>query len=150
MTLLVAASNLAFAQQTPRPDAGSILRDQPSPATPPARPPLAAPAAPQAEEPDTGPKIKVLGFRITGATLIPEAELIGQLKELVGQEANFRQLRVSALLLIGYYAQKGYLARVFLPPQDIEDGIVNLTVIEGRRGVLRIENKGQRIDAERV
>lgn len=150
-TLLVAACNLALAQQTPRPDAGSILREQPSPlAAPPARSAPATPGAPQAEEPDTGPKIKVQGFRITGATLLPEAELIDQLKELVGQEASFRQLRVSALLLIGYYAQKGYLARVFLPPQDIKDGIVNLTVIEGRRGVLRIENKGQRIDAERV
>lgn len=108
------------------------------------------PAAPPASVPDTGPRILVKGFRISGATHIPEAELAAQLKDFVGQQLSFAQLQRAAQLLIGYHADKGYLVRVLLPPQDVKDGIVSLRVIEGRRGEVRVNKKGERLDAERV
>lgn len=94
--------------------------------------------------------VKVLGFRIEGSLLIPEAELVGRLKGVVGLELSFSQLQDIATSLSDYYALRGYLARVILPPQDIKDGIVRFKVVEGRRGSLRIDNKGQRIDTARV
>ena len=132
------------------PDAGDILRQQPKPpAVAPAQPPV-TPAVPAEAEKDTGPKILVKGFRIQGAHLIPEAELAAQLKDVIGKELSFRQLRGTTFVLIAYYAQKGYLARVILPEQDIKDGIVTLQVVEGKRGSLHINSSGERIDAARV
>lgn len=142
-------STQAQAQQTP--DAGSLLREQPKttplPSTPaiPSRP---VESAPQGQE--TGPKVLVKGFRIIGARQIPELELQAQLQSAIGHEFSFKQLQATTTILINYYMQKGYLARVILPPQDIKDGIVTLQVIEGKRGSLKIDNKGERLDAERV
>ena len=139
----------AGAQQPP--DAGTLLRQQPpSPQAVPAKPPAIKPAPPSATPDDSGPRILVKGFRVRGNTLIAEAELIAQMRELVGQERSLGQLQNAALVLIGYYAQKGYLARVFLPPQNIKDGVVEYQVIEGLRGSLKIDNKGERVDVARV
>lgn len=146
---LLFQATLAGAQQVP--DAGTILRQQPAPPqTAPAKPPVLKPAAPAPAPADSGPRILVKGFRIRGATLIPEAELTAQLRDSIGQQLSLQQLRTRALVLVGYYAQKGYLARVILPPQDVKDGIVEFQVIEGKRGDIGVERKGERIDAERV
>lgn len=52
--------------------------------------------------------------------------------------------------LAGYYIQKGYLARVVIPPQEIKGGIVEIQIIEGQRGSLNIDNQGQRLNAARL
>ena len=133
------------------PDAGQILREQPTPAPPPAaRPPAADPAPAAASAADDGPWIRVQAVRITGARLLPTATLEAQLAHLVGRELSFAQLQQAALLLTAAYAERGYLARVFLPPQEVVDGQVSFQVVEGRRGRLRVEQQGQRIDAARV
>lgn len=148
-SLLALCCGVLQAQQPP--DAGGLLRDQPKP--PPVVAPKPAPTAPAvAPAPaDGGPKVVVKSFRIVGASLIPDAELAEQLKDFVGQELTLAQLQRAAPTLVGYYARKGYLARVILPPQEIKDGIVVINVIEGRRGSLRIDRKdGARVDAARV
>ena len=134
-----------------QPDAGTLLRQQPAPPqVAPAKPSAVKPAAAAASVPDTGPRFLVKGFRISGATHIPEAELAEQLKDFVGQQLSFTQLQRAAQLLVGYHSDKGYLVRVVLPPQDVKDGIVGLRVIEGRRGEVRINKKGERIEDARV
>ena len=148
-SLLALCCGVLQAQQPP--DAGGLLRDQPKP--PPVVAPKPAPTAPAvAPAPaDGGPKVVVKSFRIVGASLIPDAELAEQLKDFVGQELTLAQLQRAAPTLVGYYARKGYLARVILPPQEIKDGIVVINIIEGRRGSLRIDRKdGARVDAARV
>lgn len=148
-SLLALCCGVLQAQQPP--DAGGLLRDQPKP--PPVVAPKPAPIAPAvaAAPADGGPKVVVRSFRIVGASLIPDAELAEQLKDFVGQELTLAQLQRAAPTLVGYYARKGYLARVVLPPQEIKDGIVIINVIEGRRGSLRIDRKdGARVDAARV
>lgn len=133
------------------PDAGSLLRQQPRPpAAVPAQPQQIAPAQPQAQQPEAGPRVRVQGFRIQGAVLIGEAELVAQLQGLVGRELSLRQLEAATAVLTAYYAERGYLARVFLPPQDVQDGIVTLRVIEGRRGNVRVTPQGEFVDGERV
>lgn len=133
------------------PDAGDILRQQPKPPTvAPAKKPKITPATPAEAEKGIGQKILVKGFRIKGAVLIPESELAALLNDFVGKELSFRQLHDSTYVLIAYYAQKGYLARVILPEQDIKDGIVTLNVIEGKRGNVRINSSGKHLDAARI
>jgi len=147
--LVMAIPPLSRAAQPP--DAGTILREQPKPPVVPA-PALKPPAveAPVAKPGEDGPLVLVKAIRIEGATLISERELVAQMTELVGREVSLGQLQAAALVLIGYYAQKGYLARVFLPPQEIADGIVRYRVVEGVRGGLNIREEGPRLDAARV
>lgn len=148
---LLTASFPFLAQAQTAPDAGRLLQEQPKPPVPqaPARKPPAAeqPAAPAG---DAGPRILVNGVRISGATLIPEAELAAQLKGIIGRELSFSQLRAASLLLIGYYAERGYLARVILPEQEIKGGVVEFRVVEGIRGNVNVKREGERIDAARV
>ncbi|MDZ4097580.1 MAG: ShlB/FhaC/HecB family hemolysin secretion/activation protein [Methylophilaceae bacterium] len=150
LLLSIFFSGQLMAEQVP--DSGRLLREQP-------KAPTLTPSTPQELLPrasdgqiiqDIGPKFLVKGFRIEGATLISEEELQQQLEDSVGQELGFYQLQRLASRLTSYYSDKGYLARIILPPQDVENGIVIFKVIEGQRGNLRIENKGVRLDAERV
>lgn len=139
------------AQAQTAPDSGSLLREQAKPPVlTPAKPATVAPAVPRASDKDAGPKILVKGFRISGAILIAEAELAAQLQAAVGQQLSLTQLEDVAAILTAYYADRGYLARIIVPPQDIRDGIVKLQVIEGKRGSLRIDPKGERIDSARI
>lgn len=146
---LVIASSAVLAQTAP--DAGRLLQEQPKPPSVPA-PRIKPPAVERpAEKPDeSGPRIKVNAVRVIGAKLFPQAELEGQIAGLVGQELSFGQLQDAALKLIGYYVSRGYVARVFLPPQAAKDGVVEYQVIEGARGKLNIANKGARIETARV
>ncbi|HEX6858908.1 MAG TPA: ShlB/FhaC/HecB family hemolysin secretion/activation protein [Caulobacteraceae bacterium] len=147
--VLAGTADPALAQEVP--DAGTLLREQPRlvrPPVEPSSPPTLETPSVQAEE--SGPRVQVSAIRVTGATLIPAEELAAQLSPLVGGEHSFAELQGGALTLIAYYVQKGYLARVVLPPQEIKDGIVEYRVVEGARGDLKIDNKGQRIQTERV
>ncbi|MDT7834829.1 ShlB/FhaC/HecB family hemolysin secretion/activation protein [Aquabacterium sp. OR-4] len=151
LATLGAASLATGAQAQTAPDAGSLLRQQPRPpATEPATAPAPAPAATAAQAPETGPRVLINAFRIRGAQLISEAELQAQLRDLVGKELGFRQLEGAAATLSAHYARRGYLARVFAPPQQIESGVLTLEVIEGRRGGVRVNATDPHIDASRV
>jgi hemolysin activation/secretion protein len=139
----------AQAQQTP-PDAGTLLRQQPAPpAVVPLPVPRLAPEAPISKA-TPGPRFLLKGFRFTGAVLVPEAELQARVSIFLDQEVNFGVLQAIALDLTGYYLQKGYVARVVVPQQEIQDGIVEMKIIEGVRGSLSIDKQGQRVDVGRV
>jgi hemolysin activation/secretion protein len=138
----------AQAQQIP--DAGTLLRQQPAPpAVVPLPVPSLGPEAPISTA-TKGPRFLLKGFRFTGAVLIPEAELQARVSIFLNQEVNFAILQAIALDLTGYYLDKGYLARVVVPQQEIKDGIVEMNIIEGVRGSLIIDKQGQRVDASRV
>ena len=132
------------------PDAGRLLQEQPKPpAALPAKPvsPAAADAMPEA---DAGPRFQVQGFRIQGAVLVPAEELTALLNPLVGRALTLRQIQAAAAQLTAHYLRKGYLARVIVPPQDIQDGIVTLQVIEGKRGALHVRSAHAQLDSARV
>lgn len=153
---VAAATAFAFpyanlrAQVTP--DAGSILRDQPKPPPPRLAPVPALPAGPSVKPPveAAGPRILVRSFRIVGATLFPEDRLKALLENLVGRELTLEEIRAGALRIVSYYLDNGYLARVLLSEQEIRDGVITFTVIEGRLGSLRLDIPGGRIDNDRL
>lgn len=146
--LAALAGSGAVQAQTP-PDAGSLLRIQPAAPAAPAVAPR-PPTAPEADIPDSGPKVLVKRFHIRGAVLVAEAELQARLQPAIGQQLSLRQLQGLAASLVALYAERGFLARIVLPPQDIQDGIVELQIIEGRRGSLRIDNQSPKLDTARL
>lgn len=146
---LALTTGMSVAQTVP--DAGQLLREQPrAPVAPPTKPLEIAPDRPTEAGADTGLRILVKGFNIKGAVLLSEAELQTRLQFAIGQELSLRQLQDLARQLIAHYAERGYLARIVLPPQDIKDGIVTIQIIEGRRGSLQIESQDSGIDAARI
>ena len=136
--------NVPAHAQTP-PDAGTLQRegergrmlDLPRPALP------AAPTAPM-KAPDKGASVTVHAFQITGATLVPEAELNALLADLVGQTLTLADLERAAQRIAEHYRARGWFARVYLPAQEIRDGVVKIAVVEGRLGGIDVESSGSR------
>lgn len=147
--LLLAAAILSSAvalAQTP-PDAGALQRETGRELR--ARPPAAVPHAPAAPMPQgaKGATVTVRGFIIDGATLVPADELVALLADLVGQALTLADLERAAQRLAAHYRSKGWLARVYLPAQEIKDGVVHVAVIEGRLSGISVDNAAQRADA---
>ncbi len=124
----------AFA--APVPDAGSILREQQQqPTRLPDR--LPKPGESDVERPsltDSGVKILVKGFRFTGiAGMASEAELQELLKDAVGKVQGLTDLQRLAGLVTDYLRGKGFfLARAYLPKQDVTSGIIEIAILGGR------------------
>lgn len=140
---LLALSSGAFAQQVP--SAGSQLQQIPP-----------APVSDQAPSPrleiEQGEKtvntetdtatIKVNVLRVDGATVYSEPDLIALTRFKPGSELSLSDLRAMAEKISDYYHDNGYfLARAYLPAQDIVNGAVTIAVIEGRYGKVVLKNE---------
>lgn len=136
MTLLL--TNPSLHAQT-APDAGNLLREaerRTAPIPPPDVPPQVAPESP---DNTSGPRVQVKAFKLQGVSLIPEADIQARLEAMVGQSAGIAQLRRAADSVAALYAERGYLARAYLPEQTLDSGAITITVLEGRLGALRVE-----------
>ncbi len=134
----------AFAQQPPRPDAGSILEGlKPAPTLP--REP--SEILPRISEPRPalgapGLKVVVKAFKISGNTIFPEDVLLATLTEFVGKEQNIDGLNDAATKVRAYYRERGYfLSQAYLPQQEVRDGVVEIAVIEARLGKVNVDIK---------
>jgi hemolysin activation/secretion protein len=138
--MLACWASAALAQVTP-PDAGSLSA---TPLTPPASPPkspvfdiqqqirpaLAAPG---------GVKVKALSFKISGNTVFSEAVLTDLLAPYIGQDLDLAGLDQAADAISRYYRAQGYfVARAYLPEQEVASGNLEIAVIEGRVGAVKI------------
>jgi len=84
---------------------------------------------------DSGVMVFVKGFRFTGGDgIATEAELQELVRNSIGLELGFSDLRNLAFIVTNYLREKkGYLlSRAYLPKQDITDGIIEIAIISGR------------------
>lgn len=133
----ILAGSAAAALAAPVPDAGSLLREQQQqelPRLPDRLPKADESAAERAPLTDTSIKLVVKGFRFSGITgLATEAELQELVSGAVGKEQRLADLQRLAANVTNYLRTKGYfLARAYLPKQDITSGIIEIAVIGGR------------------
>ncbi len=134
-----------FAQVAP-PNAGSLLL---TPAVPPAAPPKSPTMdLQQFERPALvapgGVKVKVVSFRVTGNTVIQESVLNALLSDQVGKELDLAGLDQAASTISEYYRSQGYfVARAYLPAQEIASGNLEIAVIEGRLGSIKFVRNGE-------
>lgn len=147
LPLAVLVLGAAVQAQPAAPDAGQLQRrSQENLQSPPAATPPRAGASPAPVD-RSGPQLTVRRFVIEGATLIPAQELAAQLAPWLDRPASLGELRAAAERLAGLYRQRGWFARVQIPPQDATDGSLTVRVIEGRFGRLRSETApGTRAD----
>ena len=74
----------------------------------------------------------VVSVRVTGNTVFPDREVDAIFADAVGAGITLEALRNRADALQQAYRQRGYfLTRVFIPPQQVRDGIFEVQVIEG-------------------
>jgi hemolysin activation/secretion protein len=149
MTLLLATHctlALAVAPPPPPPDSGVLLDTvKPPPALPPKPtgtlievPPEARPAM----QPDSTLRVTLTQVRFTGVTAVPEAELQKLVKPYLGRELSFADLDAMAGKVTRLYRAVGYfIARAYLPQQQIKDGSIEILVIEGHIGKINVKYK---------
>lgn len=87
-----------------------------------------------------GMRLDIVGFRIRGLTVVPEAEMMPVLAPFIGPGKRFQDLLDAAAEVKRELAGHGYfLADVIVPEQKITDGVVELQVLEGHLGKVRLD-----------
>lgn len=133
--LALGASQGAIAQAVTVP--GQSRQDiDPASRTPALQPPLIDPATPtQAQAcPFAGKgEVTLTQILVNGATLVPTSEIQASVADLTGSKRDLDVLCVARDRVAAVYARHGEaLVRVDLPEQRIADGVLTLTVTEGR------------------
>ncbi len=81
--------------------------------------------------------VTVAQFRIVGATLVDEATLQRAVEPYRNRPLSFQELQRAALAVQEAYRQAGWIARAYLPRQEIDGASVTIQVIEARFGGVR-------------
>ncbi|SEK82289.1 Hemolysin activation/secretion protein [Roseateles sp. YR242] len=145
---LISLQALHSAQAQTAPGSGDVLR-QVRPPSLPASAPATLPKigglpaeAPMQALPGGGTAIDVKSFRIVGNREIGTAELAAQIQGEGGKRYTLAELEVVAVRLTRYYRAKGYfVARAYVPAQELDAGVVTLRVVEGNYGKFVLDNK---------
>ncbi len=145
---LLAVPALALAA----PDAGSILQQlEARPGGLLVAPRLKTPQVPTPPAFDQGgPVVRVNAFRIEGVTLLDTPALQAALRGFTGRDLSLTQLQEAAWVIVQTYRGAGWLAHAFVPPQEIEGGVVTLRVVEARLGQVRIGYPEAKLPRERI
>ncbi|MCE4556606.1 ShlB/FhaC/HecB family hemolysin secretion/activation protein [Roseateles cellulosilyticus] len=127
--------------QTP-PTGEDLLREAEKATSRPRPSGLPAPPAPRPSQVAPGVGVIVQRFDVQGAQLLDAEALQTVLQPWVGQKHDLASLRRAVDAIVEAYQQRGYLARAWLPEQEVRDGVVRIQVAEGRLSAVRIENRG--------
>lgn len=129
------------------PDAGTLLQQVPPLPLPPAvsdQRVLPEEAARPAAALDDIVPIKIREFRFTGEQAISESKLQTLLSEAVGQTLTLSGIDSFVQKVTQHYRDAGYLlARAYLPVQEIRDGVIEVSILEGRLGRRSLENRSK-------
>jgi hemolysin activation/secretion protein len=145
---LLALGQSVAAQQIP--GAGTQLQQLPPPPQqqPAAEPRIrieeaTAPAAPGSDS----IRVRVDQLNVTGATRFTAAELVAVAQFKPGAELALSDLQAMAARITEFYRQHGYfVARAYLPPQDVTRHAVTIAVVEGTYGKVTLRNTSRLSD----
>jgi len=144
---MLALSPIALAQQLP--NAGTQLRQlDPPPVPQKAEPKISIVPATVAATPGTeASRVKVDQLRFTGLRAFSDAELLAITGFSPGTELTLPELEAMAARITAHYRDNGYfVARAYLPAQDISNRIVTIAVSEGSYGEVVLRNKSRLSD----
>jgi hemolysin activation/secretion protein len=138
------AANKAHAQvpvfQTPREELPEVPELEPPEAAPPERVLPPAPVFPEEDRLSGALRIFVREFELAGNTVFSSAELHELLAPYTGREISSAELQQASRTLTLYYVDHGYVnSGAVIPDQKVEDGVVELRIIEGRLAGVEID-----------
>ncbi len=85
-------------------------------------------------------KIFVRAFKITGNKLISTHDLRKLVSSYEGRYLTISQIRMVADIITREYWKRGYITtRAYVPPQKVRGGVVEIRVVEGKLGNIKIE-----------
>ncbi len=103
-------------------------------------------------EAEVTPRVDVKGFKVTGSSLLAEADLQALLAGFAGKPLTAAEMEQAAQAVADRLRAMGYpLVQAYLPRQRVDGGIVEIAVLEGRldpasgRNGLLVEGGGVRI-----
>ena len=83
--------------------------------------------------------LKSIQFK--GITILGDMELKGIVEPFLNKPLSYEQMLDIGTTVEGYYRKNNYLARAILPPQDLEDGILTVEVIESVLSKVEVEQE---------
>ena len=97
-----------------------------------------------------GKSVEVKSFKITGALHVSEDKLFSRIQSYTGKSYTLGELEKIASLITKAYREEGYfVARAYIPKQDMKDGILEIAIIEGNYGAFKLDNTSL-VNNERV
>jgi hemolysin activation/secretion protein len=123
------------------PDAGALrqqIEGQMPKALPGEKKPLTA--LPPEYKPASGLEVTVKQFRFAGNTLLTAEQLAPNLASFLNRPLDFAGLQQAMAAVSETYRAAGWLVRIYLPRQDITDGVVTLQIVEGIFGKVHISD----------
>ena len=84
----------------------------------------------------------VQSWNVVGVSLVEYQDIQNILDKYTGKKISFKEVKNAGLEIEKYYQDKGFLAKVNIPPQDVTNGVVQLEILEARLGKIRIEKDG--------
>ena len=149
--LLLVEFTAATAQTVP--DAGS-LRQEIERYRPPNLPNLISPkfsAEPEVLRPSEDAVIVVKAFKFTGNTLFSADQLSATVSKYLNRSIKFIDLQEAAASIAEVYRKAGWVVRVLLPDQDIQEGVVTIQILEAIFGGVKPEGQASaRIKTEQL
>lgn len=130
-----------FAQQVP-PTSGQLLQQAQPPQTPlPRREPGIRIQSPVAARATDNTPFEVKRIAVRGNTTFDTATLHALVADGEGHTQTLASLTILAQRITDYYRAHGYpLSRAIVPAQALNDGVVQLEVIEARYGQVQVAN----------
>lgn len=138
-------STIAWAQ-TP-PGIGELMQQasplKPVPLPTPDLPMIGSPVlAPPLEVLPSGLTVEIKGFVFGGNQTIPAKQLQHLVSNNLGQRLSLAELENLAQRVTQHYRSQGYfVARAYIPAQEIEAGVIRIQVVEGSYGAFRLKNE---------
>ena len=127
-----------YANAAPPVDAGSIQRDIERLNTPNQAPKTPAPAQEETiAAPQSDVAVTIKTFQFVGASLLPESLLQAEVVSYIGQTLDYNGLNLVTKKISELYRKNGWLAKVYLPPQDIQNGLVTIEINEAKLGAVK-------------
>lgn len=83
--------------------------------------------------------IDVKSFTVSGLTLITQEQAQKVLLPYNNRPLTFEQIKEAAAAVSALYLEKGRVAQAVIPQQNVTSGIIEIKIIEGRVGEVKIE-----------
>lgn len=122
-------------------DAGSLQRELELQVDRPTLPTQVRPSKPVEPKPSKAneQKIAIKAFKFKDNTLLSDAQLQTVVKPWTDRDISFSDLKDVTAAIQQFYAKNNRIVQAIIPPQDIQDGIILIQIIEGKLGAVRVE-----------
>ena len=145
LIILILSSNVTAAEQ---PDIGDVLQEtEEKPQIEQQKEEIPQIKGEEIEEPLqdlSGQKVMVKKIEIIKNNMIDSKTLesLVNTEEYTNKKLTFSQMEKAALEITRYYREQGYfVARAYIPKQEMKEGMLKIAVIEGQYGQFKLQNE---------